>query len=340
MIENSEIGININSWSANNTICRNCLATNAAGVRLYYSNLNEVFLNNITDSDVGVAIQYSQDNMFYSSNFMNNTQQVSISVGCANAWDSGYPSGGNYWSDYTGSDCRNGQSQNLAGCDGIGDTPNVIDSSNRDNYPLMKPIPWDSDDIGVTCLGTVGSQGASCMKTVIAEGTTVHFSVFVMNYGNDTEIFNVTTYINATLLETQTGITISSKGYAIVNFTWNTSSFEKGNYTITAQATAVPGETDAGDNSLVWAVAVGLVGDVDNNGIVDMLDVYSIALRFGAIVGQTHYISNCDIDDNNIINMLDLYTTAMHYGQTGISRLHRQAFSEFCSLSNEGASKP
>ncbi len=46
-------------------------------------------------------------------------------------WDDGYPSGGNYWSDYKGVDANG---------DGIGDTPHVIDEYNKDRYPLMAPI--------------------------------------------------------------------------------------------------------------------------------------------------------------------------------------------------------
>jgi hypothetical protein len=255
-------------------------------------------------------------NTIHHNNFVKNTVQIYVKSSYGNIWDNGYPSGGNYWSDYNGSDCRNGADQNLAGCDGIGDSPNVIDSNNRDNHPLMKPIPWDSDDIGVTCFGKVGSKGASSMKTVIAEGTTVHFNVFVMNYGNDAEVFNITVYVNATLLGAQTEVAIVGRGFAIVSFTWNTSSFERGSYTIGAQITAVPDETDTIDNSFVCLVTIGTIGDVDNNGIVNMSDVYDIALDFGAIVGQTSYVSNCDIDDNGIVNMLDLYVTATHYGQT------------------------
>jgi hypothetical protein len=61
-----------------------------------------------------------------------------------NTWDDGYPSGGNYWSDYAGVDLFSGPYQNQTGSDGIGDTPYFIRANNTDNYPLMNPylIPF------------------------------------------------------------------------------------------------------------------------------------------------------------------------------------------------------
>jgi len=62
-----------------------------------------------------------------------------VTVGYENIWDDGYPSGGNYWSNYTGLDLFSGPYQNETGGDGIGDTPYVIDADNVDHYPLMAP---------------------------------------------------------------------------------------------------------------------------------------------------------------------------------------------------------
>jgi len=57
--------------------------------------------------------------------------------GYANVWDDGYPSGGNYWSNYTDVDLSSGAYQNVTGSDGIGDALHIMDANNTDNYPLM-----------------------------------------------------------------------------------------------------------------------------------------------------------------------------------------------------------
>jgi parallel beta-helix repeat protein len=80
--------------------------------------------------------------IFYHNNFINNTSPYrSVYVSSGNgSWNSGYPSGGNYWGDYNGTDSYSGPYQNVTGSDGIGDVPYVIELSNLDNYPLM--FPW------------------------------------------------------------------------------------------------------------------------------------------------------------------------------------------------------
>jgi hypothetical protein len=85
------------------------------------------------------------------NSFAENVVQVQ-SEGTLNVWDGNYPSGGNYWSDYSGVDLYSGSYQNETGSDGIGDTPYVINDCNQDNYPLMNPWSsgWELDFAGPT----------------------------------------------------------------------------------------------------------------------------------------------------------------------------------------------
>ena len=75
-----------------------------------------------------------QFNRIYHNNFINNTHQIST-YGGLNYLDNDYPSGGNYWSDYNGTDLKHGPSQNETGSDGIFD-----ESYSGDNYPLANPL--------------------------------------------------------------------------------------------------------------------------------------------------------------------------------------------------------
>ena len=61
----------------------------------------------------------------------------------------GYPAGGNYWSDYNGTDVFSGRYQNETGSDGIGDAQYTVDGNNADKYPLISiriRIPGDVND--------------------------------------------------------------------------------------------------------------------------------------------------------------------------------------------------
>jgi parallel beta-helix repeat protein len=136
-ITNNNRGIHIDSSSNSSIIGNNITANNFDGIRIEYSSNNSISGNNITENKrCGVYFQDSSNNTIHHNNFINNTNQA-YSYGSANVWDDGYPSGGNYWSDYTGVDVKSGSDQNETGSDGIGDTPYDIYTNNRDRYPLM-----------------------------------------------------------------------------------------------------------------------------------------------------------------------------------------------------------
>jgi parallel beta-helix repeat protein len=78
--------------------------------------------------------------LIHHNNFIGNSvPQAYDYTGMYDRWHDGCSVGGNYWSDYSGSDgfdCVSG----MAGSDGYGDTPYVIDSDSQDNYPFMQPL--------------------------------------------------------------------------------------------------------------------------------------------------------------------------------------------------------
>ena len=94
-----------------------------------------LFENTIsTNVYAGIGISSASYNYIYHNSFLNNRYQAYDDA--TNVWDDGYPSGGNYWDDYTGSDDDG---------DGIGDIPYAIpDGMNMDRYPLM--APYTSED--------------------------------------------------------------------------------------------------------------------------------------------------------------------------------------------------
>ncbi|TET90895.1 MAG: hypothetical protein E3J35_04465 [Methanomassiliicoccales archaeon] len=161
-IENSWVGIGL-GYVNNSTVTNNRVTSNSRygihfekcyGVLISNNTLsdNNISLGNersdnitiegntVQDSDYGIGYLSWISMLVHHNNFVNNTIQVLTSSGSGGTWDNGYPSGGNYWSDYTGIDLFSGPNQDQPGSDGIGDTAYPIDTDGQDRYPLMSPI--------------------------------------------------------------------------------------------------------------------------------------------------------------------------------------------------------
>jgi parallel beta-helix repeat protein len=141
-------GVVLVSYSSYNTVSGNSITDNEYGMYLESSSGNTLSGNNITaNSWAGIWLESSSSNSVHHNNF-NNTIQIH-SEDSVNVWNNGYPSGGNYWNDYNGTDICSGPYQNVTGLDGIGDTPYTIDANNVDNYPLMTPYETKPPEIQV-----------------------------------------------------------------------------------------------------------------------------------------------------------------------------------------------
>jgi hypothetical protein len=215
--------------------------------------------------------------------------------GYANLWDDGYPSGGNYWSDYTGIDANG---------DGIGDSTYFIDSNNTDNYPLMNP--WAPPDIAVVSL--------TVSKTVVGEGFSLSVNVTVENQGNKIEAFNASVYANTTLIKSQV-MFLTGGNSTVLTFDWNTTSFVKGNFTITAVIEPLEGENDILDNTFSdgW-ILVTIPGDVTGDLWVDMQDISIIIDWF--MTSPPTWNPICDINNDLSIDMADISIAIDNFMQT------------------------
>jgi parallel beta-helix repeat protein len=297
-IEICEIGIFLTWYASESAILQNNITNNNNGIKLESASNNTLFKNNIVNNYDGIWLGFSSNNSIYNNNVINNTNQVYTyipSIPSVNVWDDGYPSGGNCWSDYAGADANG---------DGIGDTPYIIDGNNTDRYPLMKL--WTPHNIAVI--------NVAPSKTVVGQGFTVHKNVTIVNRGDYTETFNVTVYANTTIIETKE-ITLTSGNSTTITFTWNTTGFAKGNYTISANAEPVPGEIDTTDNTLAdgW-VLVTIPGDVNGDFKCEGKDIAIIAKAYGTRAGEAGYVPNADINDDGKIDGKDIAIAAKYYG--------------------------
>lgn len=140
---NNTYGIMLDGSTGNTLVGNNASNNDWDGIYLVYSDSNTLYGNTISNNNrYGTMFSQSPNNRIFHNNFINNAMnQTYLYQSFNNLWDNDYPYGGNYWSDYNGTDLFSGPYQNVTGNDGIGDTGYVIDADNTDGYPLM--IFWD-----------------------------------------------------------------------------------------------------------------------------------------------------------------------------------------------------
>lgn len=154
------------------TIDSNIIRASSQGVNLMSTANDSVTANQIVGNTLGIYLTWSWDSRIYHNNFVNNTHGAS-QVGSANiTWDDGYPSGGNYWSDYNGTDHCSGVDQaNCTASDGIGDSPYTIESDHGlvvDRFPLMAPYVAPQTPSGVSLYVLLGLGGGIAGAVAVA----------------------------------------------------------------------------------------------------------------------------------------------------------------------------
>jgi hypothetical protein len=218
-------------------------------------------------------------------------------INSSNAWDNGYRSGGNYWSDYRTRYPKATENRSS----GIWETPYVIDANNTDNYPLV--APWIGHDTAITSVAP--------SKTIVGHGYSLSVTVTVANQGDSTEAFNVTAYANTTPIATQ-AVTLASGSSTTITFTWNTAGFAYGSYNISANVTLPSGETNTWIGPFTYGtVKVTIAGDINGDGAVNGKDLHLLAQYWLETVPPAP--ANVDIGGYGVIGGRDLHILAQNW---------------------------
>ena len=302
-VESNVYGVNCWAYADNNRIIGNNITGNSsAGAWLAGSSNDTVTENNIAANGLGIYLQSSSNDSIYHNNFVDNPTQT-LTYDSPATWDNGYPSGGNYWSDYVGSDNYSGPYQNQPGKDGIGDTPYNISDSDVDRYPLMQT--WTN----------IAVQTLSLSQTVVGQGQNVTVTVWVQNQGWDGQTTNITVYVNTTIVSTFQNVALAGRSQMTLNFTWQTGTFSRGNYVISAQADPAPGETDTTDNTFQTWIIVTIKGDINGDGTVDIYDAILLSGAFNSVRGSSNWNPNADINGDGTVDIYDAIILSGSFGK-------------------------
>jgi len=277
--------------SKNNIIRDNHVLNNSCGIKLCHFGTdvslakNEIYNNSIACNIVGLNMSRSNGNVFYNNNFVNNSEQLRVWESSNNTWDGGYYVGGNYWSDYNGSDLYWGPWQNEDGSDGIVDLPYLISANAiaEDRYPFLHENGWRL----VPEISIVSPVNGTFRSGTLALALSTNKPVRV-SYSLDNQP-NVTVVGNLMLIDLPIGVH---------------------NLTVCA--------IDASGNEFSSKVVftITFYADLNLNGAVDLIDVFIIARSYGSSYGSEKWNPDADLNDDERINLSDVLIVARDFGKT------------------------
>jgi len=273
----------------NNTVRGNMVLGNASmvedtGIALAGGSDNLLVENMIKNNDWGVFIISSQRNIVYHNNFINNTNYWGV---YNTTWDNGYPSGGNYWSGYDGTDVYSGQYQNETGPDRIGDTPYDIPGSwpvgMQDIYPLMNPWPTSSSNVTWKWLDDKNNPFWLSVNVTLSSDHPIENFSFNRSLGQIS--FNITSTTSGFCSVAVPKLLMDGAFKILINdtlvasrLTWNKShtfiyfAYNQGTHNV-----KIIGEII----TRIRGPDLLSIADVNGDGLVDIVDIVIVALRFG-----------------------------------------------------------
>jgi len=188
--------------------------------------------------------------------------------------------------------------------------PNGIGGILTENNYQLDLIPQKSfpEQKGILLSSVITS------KTIVGQAYNMTIKVTIINQEFTHETFSITIYANTTAIFT-TSVTLPSKGSTTITFRWNTIGFSKNTYTISAQATPIPGEIYTVDNTHINGnVKIIIPCDANGDGKVNLHDLFDLGKAYGSVPPMSNWNPNCDFNENNNVDNPDLSDLSQNYG--------------------------
>jgi hypothetical protein len=128
-------------------------------------------------------------------------------------------------------------------------------------------------------------------KTVVDQGYSMNINVTITNQGDYSETFNVTLYANTTEIGRQE-ITLASGSSISLTFSWDTTDFARGNYTIWAYAEPVPDETETANNTFTDGIITVTTFTFSEGPFYTLYGVEYWIVQFGRKSRPVRLVSN------------------------------------------------
>jgi len=192
-----------------------------------------------------------------------------------------------------------------------GETPLNLDETKLLDSSLPDPNPIDHNTVDGTVhvgIHSIAITHVIPSKTVVGRSCSANINATVENHGDYIETFNVTVYANTTEIGTQTVLYLLTGSSTNITFTWDTTGFSYGNYTISAYAWPVAGETATGDNTFIdGKILVTISGDANGDQWVDWKDLLLYVVpAYNSQPGDSSWDANCDFNGDNWVDWKDL----------------------------------
>lgn len=263
--------------SSNCSVSRNVVSggCDPFGIDAQFSNGNVISNNTLSGNNKGLELKQSSSNVIFHNDFVDNINgQLEVSQSTS-TWNLSYPCGGNFWSDCNGEDKLSGIYQNVSGSDGIIDQPYVFNGEILDKQPLLNQ--WGTAlrvlDIAWNITQARVPSKMTCPVALYSDSSITDFdfneTLKKLSFSTENGTF-CRVIIAKDVLEGALSCSVDD-AVKDVNLNWDgTHTFVGITYSNDSHKVEITGER-----------AIRIVGDVNNDGVVDILDIFQVAKNFG-----------------------------------------------------------